>query len=41
MNGVIRVGGPSLYGKVAVILGLAVCLAIGVFAREVEPSQEA
>ncbi len=40
-NGVVQVGGPSLFGQVAVVLGLAVCLAIGAIAREVRTPQEA
>jgi len=33
-DGVLTVGGPSTYGMIAVLLGLAVCLATGFFMRE-------
>ena len=41
VNGVVQVGGPSPYGKAAVLLGLVVCLAIGAIAREIQTPQEA
>ena len=34
VDGVLKVGGPSTFGMVAVILGLVVCLAIGFTMRQ-------
>ena len=41
VNGVVQVGGPSPYGKAAVLLGVVVCMTIGAIAREVRTPQVA
>ena len=33
VEGVLKVGGPALYGKIAVVVGLAYCIALGFVAR--------
>jgi len=34
IDGAVTVGGPGLYGKIAVVIGLAFCLALGLTARQ-------
>jgi hypothetical protein len=40
VNGVLQRGGLSPYGMAAVVLGLVVCLAIGMNMREVKREKE-